>query len=105
MPKDNETRTPVTVGRAYRGQTSHPIRTPEDVAQQREEQKKYDKPGAVTIKVYFATRGITSPIMQASLLAFTRVHAATVEDFDAIFEKHDGPKPAEPAAPSDGKDH
>lgn len=76
------------VGRRYRGD-SPVLRTPEVAAAISKERASYaKKPGAMPIAAYFSVRGISSPIMQASMLAYTVVRDATAEDFDAIFEKH-----------------
>lgn len=82
------TEDPKQVGRRYRGEGA-PLRTPEDVVEVMEQQAPYAaKPGAIPIAAYFSHKGITNPVMHASMLAYTKIRVATVEDFDAIFKDH-----------------
>ncbi len=76
---------PGATGKTWKGQKFPPSRTVEDVQEQAEAQKPYDKEGAISLVVYFATKGIRNPVSQAGMRAFTNIQRATVEDWDAIF--------------------
>lgn len=79
----------VPLGRTFRGEASPPITTPEAVAAAQARSAAHAvKPGAVALQVYFVARGISNPILQASMLAYTDVRIAPVEDFDEIFVEH-----------------
>ena len=79
---------PNQVGRRFRGEGA-PSRTPQDVADTLALQAPYaKKPGAMPIASYFSHKGVTNPVMQASMLAHTKIRVATVEDFDKIFADH-----------------
>lgn len=99
MPQDNQDKksagAPPVMGRTYRGETSPPITTPGAAAEVRAKQDAHaKKPDAVSIQVYFVNKGIDNPIVQASMLAYTDVRIAPIEDFDEIFvEHHDVPAP------------
>lgn len=98
MPQDNQDDKPATqptLGRTYRDEGSAPIRTPSMVSAVQAKRAEYErKPNAVGIQVYFVARGINNPIEQASMLAYTDIRTAPVEDFDEIFTKHNGvPEP------------
>jgi hypothetical protein len=73
-------------GKTFKGQTFPPVRTVESVQAASDAQKPFDKPGAVSLAVYFAQSGIRNPVMQAGMRAFTSIQRATVEDWDAIFK-------------------
>jgi hypothetical protein len=90
MDTKDETKTlALLVGRTYRGEGAPPITTPDAVAELHAMQAPFSaKPGAMSIQVYFITKGIDNPILQASMAAYTKVRIATVEDFDEIFEEH-----------------
>jgi hypothetical protein len=91
MPRDNQDEKTVktTVGRAYPGEVAPPITTPEAVAKAQVKASVYaKKQDAVAIHVYFVARQIDNLILQASMLAYTDVRVATVEDFDEIFAAH-----------------
>lgn len=89
MPQDNRDDKVPAVGRTYRGELAPPITTPETVAARLDSAFEHAvKPGAVSIQVYFVTRGIDSVILQASMLAYTEIRTAPVEVFDEIFDKH-----------------
>ena len=76
------------VGKRFRSEGGV-IRTPEQVVSTLEKQAPYAvKPNAMPILSYFAHKGITNPVMHASMLAYTEIRVATVEDFDAIFKDH-----------------
>lgn len=76
---------PGAAGKTWKGQKFPPSRTVEDVQEQSEAQKLYDKEGAVSLAVYFSTKGIRNPVSQAGMRAYTNIQRATVEDWDAIF--------------------
>ncbi len=77
------------VGRVYSGELSPPITTPRAVGDLMAERAPFaGKPGAVSIHVYFAVRHVDNPILQASMLAYTRIRDATLDDFDEIFAPH-----------------
>lgn len=76
------------VGRRYRGEGAV-LRTPEEAAAEAAERAPFaSKPDAMPIAAYFSHKGITNPVMHASMLAYTKIRVATVEDFDAIFADH-----------------
>jgi len=103
MPHDNQDdkgKPAAVIGRTYRGEASPPITTPEAVARTQAAHAEYaKKPGAVDLHVYFVTKGINNPILQASMRAYPGVPGkAPVEDFDKIFaEHHEVPAPKKPA--------
>ena len=83
MPEDTK-----QVGQRYRGEGAV-LRTPQDVADTMAEQAPYAaKPGAMSLLAYFAHKGVTNPVMQASMAAYTKIRVATPEDFDVIFANH-----------------
>ena len=84
MPGDSST----PIGKKYKGDSSPTFQTPEDVQAMMDAQKPYNKEGAVEVMTYFSMRGIKNPVMQASMLAYTKVRKATPEDFDTIFKDH-----------------
>jgi len=97
MPQDiDDKEVKATVGRTYRGEAAPPITTPEAVAARWQASRVHaSKPGAVALGDYFVIRGHNDPILQASMLAYTDVRVAPVEDFDAIFARHhDSSSPA-----------
>ena len=77
-----------STGKTFKGQQFVPVKTEADVQAEIDAQKPYAKEGAVAIETYFAMRGHRDPVMQASMLAYTKVRKATVEDFDVIFQNH-----------------
>ena len=74
------------LGKSYRGQKFVPVATAEDVQDQMDEQKPFDKEGAVSIEMWFAARGHRDPVMHAAMRAYTLVRRATYADWDAIFK-------------------
>lgn len=89
MPQDNRDDKAPTVGRTYRNELASPITTPEIVAARLDRASEHAaKPGAVSIQVYFVTRGIDNIILQASMLAYTEIRTAPIEVFDDIFDNH-----------------
>ena len=99
MPRDDKGDKTSSVGRTFRGETSPPITTPEKVAATWARAAEHaKKPEAITIQVYFIARGHLSPILQASMLAYTDVRTAPPEVFDEIFaEHHEVPSPTKEA--------
>lgn len=97
--KDSAGAPAAPVGRTFRGEAAPPITTPEAVAAALASTAAHaGKPGAVALHVYFVAKGITSPIQQASMAAYTDVRTAPPEVFDEIFAEHHevpAPKPAE----------
>ena len=87
-PASTSTEPPVVVGKQWRGQRHSPITTPEQLAARADEQKKYNKPGAIGIRAYFAIKGVRDPVMIAGMEAYTHVRNATVEDWDTIFANY-----------------
>jgi hypothetical protein len=75
-------------GKTYRGQPFVPVKSPGDVQEQLDADAVYAKEGTVSIETYFAVAGVRDPVMKASMLAFTLVRHATVEDWAKIFAKH-----------------
>lgn len=97
MPQDNQNDNgpPESIGRVYSGEVSPPITTPRAIAASQALGAPYaEKAGAVAIHVYFVARGVSNPILQASMLAYTEVRVATNEDFDEIFSDHHGTQEA-----------
>lgn len=84
---DKPKTTTAATGRTWKGQEFPPVRTEEDVKEQADLQRQYDKEGAITLDVYFAQKGIRNPVQHAGMRAYTKITRATVEDWDAIFEK------------------
>jgi hypothetical protein len=78
---------PTAAGKTWKGQQFPPVRSVEDVQQQADAQKLYNKEGAVALEVYFAMKGFRNTVQQAGMRAYTSIKRATVEDWDAIFAK------------------
>jgi hypothetical protein len=79
----------VLLGRTFRGETSPPVTTPEAIAEIRTMAAVHaNKPEAIAIQVYFVAKGIDNPILQASMLAYTKIRTAPVGYFDEIFAAH-----------------
>ncbi len=78
----------VKLGKSYKGQQFVPVKTPEQVAADQALQEPYNEPGAVPLTTYFAMRGITNPVAQAGMRAYTKVQKATPSAWDQIFETY-----------------
>lgn len=101
MPQDSQgdSEHQPAIGRTYRAEVGVPITTPSAVAARAAARATHaGKPGAVDVLVYFVSRGIDNPILQASMLAYTEVRVAPPEVFDEIFAPHHGPAPEESKA-------
>lgn len=73
-------------GKQWRGQQFVTDVTPEDVAEKRAVDAMYGADeNAVPIEVWFMKRGHRDPVMQAGMLAYTKVRKATIAVFDDIF--------------------
>ena len=83
-----EASTPSELGKQWRGQRFAPIMTSAQLAEIGEVQKKYNKPDAVSIEVYFAHKKVRDPVSQAGMLAYTVVRKATIEDWNTIFANY-----------------
>lgn len=87
VPKVMSVETPSTgLGKTWKGQKFPPVRSVESVRSDAVAQQPFNKPGAVAIEVYFATKGIRNPVQQAGMRAFTKIKRATIIDWDAIFK-------------------
>lgn len=74
-------------GKVYKGQKHFSVKTTEDVVAETKLQKQYNKPGTVKLSVWFSVRGVRNYTQQQAMRAFTKVKKATLEDWDAIFQK------------------
>lgn len=73
------------LGKQWRGQSTVPVRTAEDLAADQLVQKEYAKPDAISLDTYLSMRGVRDPAFLAGMKAYTVVRHATVEDWQKIF--------------------
>jgi hypothetical protein len=78
----------VKIGKSYRRQKFMPVRTPESVAADAALHAKFADPDAMPLSAYFVRRGITDPVKQAGMAAYTRLRAATLSAWDSIFASY-----------------
>ncbi len=69
----------------YSGQAFVPVVSAAEHAGSYALQEKHDQPGAVSIEVWFAIRGVRDPVMKAAMKARAKVRRATPEAWTAIF--------------------
>ena len=74
-----------TTGKRSKNDKFYPVKTTEEVVAEQKVQKKYDSPEAVPFVIWATTRGHTSPVIQASMRAYTTVQRATISAWDEIF--------------------
>lgn len=79
---------PTPVGKQWRGQRHFAITTPEQAQLAADTQKKYNKPGAISLEAYLAQIGIRDVVVVAARKAHTTVRFATVEDWTTIFANY-----------------
>ena len=72
-------------GKTYKGQRFVPLRSEEAAREEAAAQVPFNKPGAVSLEVYFAMKGLRNPVEHAGMRAYTAVRRATPQDWDAIF--------------------
>jgi hypothetical protein len=87
-PVTEATELPVeTRGKSYRGQKHYPVKTLAEVEAEAKAQVLFNKPGAVSLQTWFAARGHNDVVKRAAMRAYTKINRATLEDWDAIFDK------------------
>ena len=86
VSKSDKPASPETSGKKFAGQRFYSTSTPTARANSAAEQAKYNKPNACSLNAYFATHGISDPVLRAMMEAFTPVRRATMDDWNKIFE-------------------
>lgn len=77
------------IGKKYPGDRFPTSQSPEDVIADRKAQEPFaSMPDAVSLDAYFSIVGITNPVAQAGMRAYTKVRKAPVSEFKKIFETY-----------------